>query len=551
MEYAKNTYLAYQDVLKELHNNKSAGVGDKNNGSLNVVTDNYDENKFLEFVEKGESKAKEKDFVSARKYLDEAEKIFNRSARLCRARAAIFLAENNAFMATKWFSDATFYEPNDARGWCGIGMCQVQMEKYEEAYQTFMHTLSLDSEQMVAILQLMECAYKLNKYDELAKILRSFVENHPDNIDMKYCYAGVLYKLNDILEVEKVLTEILAVNAEHLGAKQLFETIKKDREIKNEIVNIGTSDSEVKVETISNACINEDKSSSEKFGVDVQPQFCNEGKQDSRRESSSKTLEELSTRIEEVVLKLDQGKKHDQICEDESDILKNNEIINELVNLENLKKDHEFDAVIEGCEKVLANAAINSENKEHAQLLEAETYILLNRRFEAAELYQEIIKTNPDSSRCLSGQGVLAILNTDWQVAEECFVAAIEKDKRNDVAIAGLGTCAVQNQKFEKAWEYFNDALSYNSENVRALLGAIDLGYKLKRFAEMEELIKNYLAMHPCNLEFTYSLAGCYFVQNRLEEALSEVNKITLFEPDNERALELKQIIDEKLALNL
>ena len=68
----------------------------------------------------------------------------------------------------------------------------------------------------------------------------------------------------------------------------------------------------------------------------------------------------------------------------------------------------------------------------------------------------------------------------------------------------------------------------------------------MQRLDEVERAIRGYLELHPADLNFLYSLAGCLYAQDRLEEAVKPLQTITLFEPDNPRAHELFKLIEEK-----
>jgi len=111
------------------------------------------------------------------------------------------------------------------------------------------------------------------------------------------------------------------------------------------------------------------------------------------------------------------------------------------------------------------------------------------------------------------------------------------------VALAGLGLCAMVNRKEERAFELFTQAVASNPENRRALLGVLQLGYPLKKYTEIEKAINAYLEIHPANIEMLYSFAGILFAQGKVEQAKVEVEKILIFEPDNSRALELRDMI--------
>jgi len=99
--------------------------------------------------------------------------------------------------------------------------------------------------------------------------------------------------------------------------------------------------------------------------------------------------------------------------------------------------------------------------------------------------------------------------------------------------------------RHEDAFSLFQQAVEVNPENHRALLGVLQTGYPLKKFTEMERMISAYLDLHPGSLDMLYSFAGVLFAQGKVNEARLEVEKILVFEPGHEHALELRGMIDQ------
>jgi tetratricopeptide (TPR) repeat protein len=97
----------------------------------------------------------------------------------------------------------------------------------------------------------------------------------------------------------------------------------------------------------------------------------------------------------------------------------------------------------------------------------------------------------------------------------------------------------------EEAFALFTQAATANPENHRALLGVLQLGYPLKRYAEMEMMVLSYLKRYPANLDMIYSFAGLLYAQGRVNEARMQVEKILVVEPKHEPALELREILDK------
>jgi tetratricopeptide (TPR) repeat protein len=181
-------------------------------------------------------------------------------------------------------------------------------------------------------------------------------------------------------------------------------------------------------------------------------------------------------------------------------------------------------------------------------LTKAEVLVAQRKVEPACEIYEAVLKVSPKNPRALCGKGAIEAHRDNWTQARALFEQAQQIAPTYDVPLAGLGLCAWRDQEGDKAWNYYRQAAKINPENLRALLGIIELGYQRKRYAEIEEALRAYLELHPMDLEFVYSLAGCLYAQERLQDAAKEIDKITLFDPTHKNALELRRMIEERPA---
>ncbi len=445
---------------------------------------------FQAWLEKGEAAAQEKNFAEAHRCLEQAERFNASSARVFRARAAVFMAQENQAQARFYFEKAIAIDPQDPKTLSGLGMCDMMQNSPEKAYPRFVAALKKDPAQMVAMLQLIECAYRLGRYDDLERVLQRYVEKYPDDIEMQFCYAGCLYKLGRIEKARELGKHVQSVSPNHLGARDLLDAIaKKDMQAQD-----------------SGSLASAGRPNSQQLGSLVE------------KESVPQAASSFSS------------------------------IDRQIVELEDKKKQKEYQAVLEGCDNFLRSPLLNAKQKETLTLLRAEALVFLDRSAEADVIFKQVLCDNPASARALCGQAALVASRGEWGKARELFEEANRMAPNYDVSFAGLGMCASSAGQNQEAWSYFESALKLNPENGSALLGMLELAYKLNRHSELERAIQNYLDMHPADLNFLYSLAGCLYAQGKLREALSEVQKITLFEPQHKNALELKQMIDQKLA---
>ncbi len=216
--------------------------------------------------------------------------------------------------------------------------------------------------------------------------------------------------------------------------------------------------------------------------------------------------------------------------------------------LEENKRRKEYDALSVGVAALLERTDLVADQRELALCLKAESLVMSDDLNGAEKTFQEVLELNPNSPRGLSGKAVLKAHTGSWMEAQNLFERARSLKGDYDLALAGLGICALQANDQETAWARFSAALKSNPENTRALLGLVQLAYPMKRFEELEAAIRSYLEIHSADLEWVYSLAGVCFAQGKLDEAREAVEHIRLFKPQDERANELAEMIQQRQA---
>jgi tetratricopeptide (TPR) repeat protein len=442
---------------------------------------------FLTLLEDGEEAARERQYERAKQLLSSALEIQPNSVRALRATAALHLAQSQISDARAVFERALLLDPNDPKTLSGMGMCEMMVQHPEEAYRYFVEALTINPYQLVTILQLLECSYKLDRFKDLERVLRAYLFQNSEDLEMKFCLAGCLYKMEQVTEALEILDDILNFNPEHLGSRQLKEIIEQK-----------VAQPATRVDQIPESV------QDEKTFIKTKQPLTNEPKS-----------------FDEVDLRLD--------C------------------LEEEKRKRQFEAVKDGCRDLLRHqSAIRGDQIERANLLIAESLLLEGDYSGSNEIYNEVLRSNPKSARAQCGLGAMAANDGQWDKATQHFRYAHEVFPDYDVPLAGLGLCCLQRQDNDSAWNYFSRSLKSNPENTRALLGLIEIGYSLNRLPEVEKALKTYLDYHPADLNFLYSLAGCLFAQNRLNEAACELEKISLLDPEHGKARELIEMIDNR-----
>jgi len=454
----KATYQSYQSIVKE---------------QINICSTS----EFDTLVAQAEQAALQKSFVKAEELLAKAESINPNVGRVLKMRGTVLLAQSKPEVAKTYFERALVCDPKDARSLSGLGMCLMMLKEERTAYHHFVKSLEHSPEHLVTIMQLIECSYKIERFDDLERVLSRYVEDHPNDMEMLFCHAGCLYRLGQIDRAGQLGSRVLASNAAHRGALQLRELIEE------------------------------------------------------KAKNAPKPAEpEVNSSIRV------NGSGHD--------------LMSALADLEEQKRLRNSEYVKTECEKLLARADLTPEERERVWTLKAEATVLSGDIVEAGKIYETILQQNPQAARALCGKGAICANQRDFNTAKSFFERALTVIANYDVALSGLGLCAYYEGNVDKAWTYYQSALKTNPENTRALLGTIELGYSLNKLTDIEKALTDYLEMHPGDLDFLYALCGCLYSQGNYTGASTHLEKVLLFQPNHERGLELKAMIQDKLGIS-
>ncbi len=463
-----------------------------------ILNKSYTQESFGSIMKRVEAEAEAGNLAEALRLLDVAEGNYPMESSLWRNRGAIFLSQSKTEEAMIQFQRAIQLNPHEGKALVGMALCESFQGRQDSAYQYLVRATDDDCTNLIAIRELIRISHHLNRFTDLKDSLERYLELYPQDLEMRFCLAGTEFKMERYSDAQRNIEIILKESVDHLGANQLKPLIA--------------------------AKLQESKRPGQ-LTVNAETQIIED-------EAAFKGVTNWSTSASQN----SQGASFDP-----------NAVELLIADLEEEKRQRSYESVIFKAEEILRRDGISDEMRERAQVLKAEAYVLKGEAAIGEQIIAEVLAENPLSSRAMCCKGAITAGRNEWAAAENIFRQAYEVSPNNDVALAGLGLCSQWSKDITQAWNWYMKALTYNPENLRALMGVVEIGYQLGRLQEVELAIKQYLEFHPADLEFLYSLAGCYYAQEKLVEATSEIEKITIFEPNNSRALELKSMIDNKL----
>ena len=513
----------YQDIINESEVNSSERVEVVPNDVVSrepslalrgVKSMNAETDRFEKLLEQGETAAKSGDFARATELLAQAEEISPDAPSVLKARGAVFLAQMDPTTAISYFDRALSMDANDPKLLTGRGMCDLVQKQHASAAIYFERALRLKPDYIVALHQLLECAYTIGTYEMALESVRRFLSINPADTNIRFCLAGCLYQTGQFADALRELEIVRSEAPEYEGAQELANVIE------SALQGVDTPEAS---QAESQKNLMESYSSS-----DVK-----ESLQELSKSVASWTVGGAPAPRTQSVAPL--ADKQDDIA-----------IANALSAVEDQKRSKEFAAARNSLDAIIAGGISDPTLRRSADCLRAELLVVDGDLEGAGAIYEAVLAEDATMTRALCGKGALAAESQDWLQAQNYFEKALAIDVNCDIAYAGMGLCAMVGGNEERAFELFEIAAVKNPENQRALLGVLQTGYPLKKYNEMERMLASYLNLHPASIDMLYSLAGVLYAQGKVSEAKLEVDKILIFEPEHEHALELQEMIKEK-----
>lgn len=107
---------------------------------------------------------------------------------------------------------------------------------------------------------------------------------------------------------------------------------------------------------------------------------------------------------------------------------------------------------------------------DYFQISLAKNLMRQEKDSDAAEIYESLIKQEPDNLQLHCGLGELYIKMNEWEKAEENFRLVLNNNPKDIDALIGLGMVFLNNYNFKEAEEILEQAYNENPENDMALL---------------------------------------------------------------------------------
>ena len=208
--------------------------------------------------------------------------------------------------------------------------------------------------------------------------------------------------------------------------------------------------------------------------------------------------------------------------------------------LEQLLLEKAYDRLDDKYEEICSNPEASDAQRAYAKTVYAQSLLERGELKRAVPLLTEVLREYPEFSRAWCLNGLVALSQSDWDGAQESYAQALSIEPDSEYGHVGLALCHARAGDIPGARNGFVSALTKNPSNVSALQGLLALECSEHFSSELEEILKRFLRLKPLDAGARFYLARLYRDRGSYNEALLEISKVLLLNPNDENAKTFK-----------
>ena len=124
------------------------------------------------------------------------------------------------------FRVACRLNPNSARAHAGLAMVSQQRKDYPQAFELYMKSLELDSDNIMALLGLFQTSCQMGSFAKVIYYLEMYLNVHPADTSVMFSLAALYMKEGRFEQSQKILSDVLALDPANREAANLLEEVQ-------------------------------------------------------------------------------------------------------------------------------------------------------------------------------------------------------------------------------------------------------------------------------------------------------------------------------------
>jgi len=116
--------------------------------------------------------------------------------------------------------------PDCAKAYAGLAMVCQQKKDYQQAFELYMKSLELDSDNITALLGLFQTSCQMGTFAKIIYYLEVYLNMHPGDTAVSFSLAALYMRDGRLEQSKKILLDILALSPANQDAANLLEEVE-------------------------------------------------------------------------------------------------------------------------------------------------------------------------------------------------------------------------------------------------------------------------------------------------------------------------------------
>jgi superkiller protein 3 len=128
------------------------------------------------------------------------------------------------------FRVACRLDPKCSRAFAGQAMAAQQKGDYKLAFEMYLKSLDLDTDNLTALLGLFQTSCQMGSFAKVIHYLEIYLDMHPGDTSVMFSLSALYMKDGRFTNARKVLLDLLALDPDNIDAQNLLEEVEHNME---------------------------------------------------------------------------------------------------------------------------------------------------------------------------------------------------------------------------------------------------------------------------------------------------------------------------------
>jgi tetratricopeptide (TPR) repeat protein len=206
----------------------------------NNVDEQHDSTQHYEVLQElGDCYASVGNYSQAQQYFEKAAVLSPDEADPYVGLGVVALQKNLLDDAEIAFRVACRLNANCAKAYAGFAMVAQQRAEYKQAFEMYLKSLELDTDNLVALLGLFQTSCQMGSFAKVIHYLEMYLNLHPGDTSVMFPLAALYMKDGKFEESKNILLNLLSLDENHKDAANLLEEVEHSLAQARQVIQTG------------------------------------------------------------------------------------------------------------------------------------------------------------------------------------------------------------------------------------------------------------------------------------------------------------------------